>query len=92
MSVVNHFFLHKDNNLALFNESNDTNASNIKNIISNTPRPTKIPRELNCAGFQRINVKNTTMIIDCGVPIDYNSTYKAHSCTVGFELSYKKNQ
>ena len=57
MSVVNHFFLHKDNNLALFNESNDTNASNIKNIISNTPRPTKIPRELNCAGFQRINVK-----------------------------------
>ena len=32
------------------------------------------------------------MIIDCGVPIDYNSTYKAHSCTVGFELSYKKKR
>jgi len=92
MSVVNHFFLHKDNSLALFNESSDTSVSNIKNIISNTPRPTKIPRELNSAGFQRINAKDTVVIVDCGVPIDYNSTYKAHSSAVGFELSYKKKR
>ena len=92
MTVAYRFFLHKDNSLANFNTANNLNEKILKNIASEIPKLSKSPRELTSAGFQRIDTKNTTFIIDCGVPINYNATYKAHSCTTAFELSYKKNR
>ena len=92
MSVAYRFFLHKDNSLANFNRTNNVNQKKIKNVISEIPKPQKNPRELLESGFQRIDTKDTTLIIDCGVPKNYDATYKAHSCSTTFELSYKKNK
>ena len=92
MSVAYSFFLHKDNSLANFNGTNNLNQKEIKNIISEIPKPKKNPRELLESGFQRIDTKDTALIIDCGVPKNYAATYKAHSCSTTFELSYKKNR
>ena len=63
----------------------------MKNIISEIPKLLKKPRELSDSGFQRVDKKDTILIIDCGVPKNYHATYKAHSCSTTFELSYKKN-
>ena len=90
MSVVYRFFLHKDNSLANFNGSSSINKTIVNNLISEIPKPKKIPRELINSGFQRVDTKNTTLIVDCGVPKNYDATYKAHSCTTTFELSYNK--
>ena len=92
MSVVYHFFLHKDNSLANFNGTNNVNEKETKNIISEIPKLLKKPRELSDSGFQRVDKKDTILIIDCGVPKNYHATYKAHSCSTTFELSYKKNK
>ena len=92
MSVVNYFFLHKDNSLALFNQSTNVSSEFINEIISHIPKPKKIPRELSESGFQRVDTKDTVLILDCGVPQNYNATYKCHSCTGGFEISYKKKR
>ena len=91
MSVVNYFFLHKDN-LTLFNESGNVDSSFVCEIIDHIPKPKKIPRELSESGFQRIDTKDTVVIVDCGIPQNYNATYKAHSCTASFEISYKKKR
>jgi len=92
MSIAYRFFLHKDNSLANFNGSDDINYKILKDLTSEIPKPNKNPRELMYGGFQRIDTKNTTLILDCGVPKNYDATYKAHSCTASFELSYKKNK
>ena len=92
MSVVYRFFLHKDNSLANFNGSSSINKTIVNNLISEIPKPKKIPRELINSGFQRVDTKNTTLIVDCGVPKNYDATYKAHSCTTTFELSYNKKK
>ena len=92
MSVAYRFFLHKDNSLANFNGSDDINQKKIKNLTFEIPKPTKNLRELPYGGFQRIDTKDTTLILDCGVPKNYDATYKAHSCTTTFELSHKKNK
>jgi len=92
MSVAYRFFLHKDNSLANFNGSSDINYKILKDLASEIPKPNKNPRELIYGGFQRIDAKNTTLILDCGVPKNYDATYKAHSCTASFELSHKKNK
>jgi len=91
MSIATHFFLHKNNSIANFNGTDNINQKEIKNIISEIPKPIKSPRELTNSGFQRVDTKDTILIIDCGVPINYDATYKAHSCSTTFELSYKKN-
>ena len=91
MSVANYFFLHKDN-ATLFNESTNVSHSFISEIIDHIPKPKKILRELIHAGFQRIDIKDTVAIVDCGIPQNYNATYKAHSCTASFEISYKKKK
>ena len=92
MSVAYLFFLHKDNSLANFNGTDNVNQKEIKNVISEIPKLKKNPRELAESGFQRIDTKDTTLILDCGVPKNYDATYKAHSCSTTFELSYKKNK
>ena len=92
MSIAYRFFLHKDNSLADFNGSGDINYKILKDLTSEIPKPSKNPRELIYGGFQRVDTKNTTLILDCGVPKNYAATYKAHSCTTAFELSYKKNK
>ena len=92
MSVACLFFLHKDNSLANFNGTDNVNQKEIKNVISEIPKLKKNPRELAESGFQRIDTKDTTLILDCGVPKNYDATYKAHSCSTTFELSYKKNK
>ena len=92
MSVAYLFFLHKDNSLANFNGTDNVNQKEIKNLISEIPKLKKKPRELADSGFQRIDTKDTTLILDCGVPKNYDATYKAHSCSTTFELSYKKNK
>tara|TARA_B100000686_G_C16772576_1_gene966221 strand:+ start:673 stop:2274 length:1602 start_codon:yes stop_codon:yes gene_type:complete len=92
MSIAYRFFLHKDNSLANFNGSDDINYKILKDLTSEIPKTNKNPRELMYGGFQRIDTKNTTLILDCGVPKNYDATYKAHSCTASFELSYKKNK
>ena len=92
MSVAYLFFLHKDNSLANFNGTDNVNQKEIKNVISEIPKLKKNPRELSESGFQRIDTKDTTLILDCGVPKNYDATYKAHSCSTTFELSYKKNK
>ena len=92
MSVVYRFFLHKDNSLANFNGTNNFDEKELEKIISEIPKPQKSPRELNESGFQRIDSKNTTLLIDCGIPKNYDATYKAHSCTTTFELSHKKKK
>ena len=92
MSLVSYFFLHKDYSLALFNESSNVDISFIDEIISQIPKPKKIPRDLVDAGFQRINTKDTVVIVDCGIPKNFNATYKAHASTAGFEISYKKKK
>jgi len=91
MSSATRFFLHKNNSVANFNGTNNINQKEIKNIISEIPKPIKSPRELTDSGFQRVDSKDTILIIDCGVPKNYDATYKAHSCSTTFELSYKKN-
>ena len=91
MSVVNYFFLHKDN-LTLFNESGNVDSSFVSEIIDHIPKPKKIPRELSESGFQRIDTKDTVVIVDCGIPQNYNATYKTHAYTAGFEISYKKKR
>ncbi len=92
MSISYRFFLHKDNSLANFNGTEQINYKILNDLSKEIPKPSKNLRELNHAGFQRIDTKNTTLILDCGVPKNYNATYKAHSCTGSFELSYKKNK
>ena len=92
MSIAYRFFLHKDNSLANFNGFNNINQKEINNLITEIPKIRKNPRELNEGGFQRIETKDTTLIVDCGVPKNYDATYKAHSCTTTFELSHKKNK
>ena len=92
MSIAFRFFLHKDNSVANFNGTTNINQKEIKNIISVIPKPLKSTRELTNSGFQRVDTKDTILIIDCGVPINYDATYKAHSCSATFELSYKKNR
>ena len=92
MSIAFRFFLHKDNSVANFNGTTNINQKEIKNIISVIPKPLKSTRELTNSGFQRVDTKDTLLIIDCGVPINYDATYKAHSCSATFELSYKKNR
>ena len=92
MSVAYFFFLHKDNSLANFNGIDNVNQKELKNVIFEIPKLKKIPRELAESGFQRIDTKDTTLILDCGVPKNYDATYKAHSCSTTFELSYKKNK
>ena len=59
MSVVYHFFLHKDNSLANFNGTNNVNEKETKNIISEIPKLLKKPRELSDSGFQRVDKKDT---------------------------------
>ena len=92
MSIAYRFFLHKDNSLANFNAISNFEQREIKNVISEIPKPQKNPRELSEGGFQRIDTKDTRLLIDCGVPRNYDATYKAHSCSTTFELSYKKNK
>ena len=92
MSIAYHFFLHKDNSLANFNGIKNVNQKLLKNIIFEIPKPQKKIRELYDSGFQRVDTKDTILIVDCGVPKNYNATYKAHSCSTTFELSYKKNK
>ncbi|PPR37944.1 MAG: hypothetical protein CFH26_00406 [Alphaproteobacteria bacterium MarineAlpha6_Bin4] len=92
MSIAYRFFLHKDNSLANFNGANNIDEKEIKNIISEIPKPIKSPRELHEGGFQRVDVKDTILIADCGIPKNYDATYKAHSCSTAFELSYKKKK
>ena len=92
MSVACLFFLHKDNSLANFNGTDNVNQKEIKNLMAEIPKFKKNPRELTESGFQRVDTKDTTLIVDCGVPKNYNATYKAHSCSTTFELSYKKNK
>ena len=92
MSVAYRFFLHKDNSLANFNGINNVNQKELKNVIFEIPKLKKNPRELAESGFQRVDIKDTTLILDCGIPKNYDATYKAHSCSTTFELSYKKNK
>ena len=92
MCVVYRFFLLKDNSISNFNGTSNYNRNEIRNTISEIPKPSKVPRELTEAGFQRIDTKDTTLILDCGVPKNYDATYKAHSCTTTFELSYNKKK
>tara|TARA_Y100000590_G_scaffold72611_1_gene79826 strand:+ start:1683 stop:3278 length:1596 start_codon:yes stop_codon:yes gene_type:complete len=92
MCVVYRFFLLKDNSISNFNGTSNYNRNEIRNTISEIPKPSKVPRELTEAGFQRIDTKDTTLILDCGVPKNYDATYKAHSCTSSFELCHKKNK
>ena len=92
MSVACRFFLHKDISLANFNGADNVNQKEIKNLMAEIPKFKKNPRELTESGFQRVDTKDTTLIVDCGVPKNYNATYKAHSCSTTFELSYKKNK
>ena len=92
MSIAYRFFLHKDNSLANFNGTDQINYKILNDLSKEIPKPAKNLRELINAGFQRIDTKNTTLILDCGVPKNYNATYKAHSCTGSFEFSYKKNK
>ena len=92
MSVACRFFLHKDISLANFNGADNVNQKEIKNLMAEIPKFKKNPRELTESGFQRVDTKDTTLIVDCGVPKNYDATYKAHSCSNTFELSYKKNK
>jgi len=92
MSVACRFFLHKDISLANFNGTDNVNQKEVKNLIAEIPKFKKNPRELAESGFQRVDTKDTTLILDCGVPKNYDATYKAHSCSTTFELSYKKNK
>ena len=92
MSVACRFFLHKDISLANFNGADNVNQKEIKNLMAEIPKFKKNPRELTESGFQRVDTKDTTLIVDCGVPKNYDATYKAHSCSTTFELSYKKNK
>jgi len=92
MSVACRFFFHKDISLANFNGADNVNQKEIKNLMSEIPKFKKNPRELTESGFQRVDTQDTTLIVDCGVPKNYDATYKAHSCSTTFELSYKKNK
>ncbi len=92
MSVACRFFLHKDISLANFNGTDNVNQKEIRNLMAEIPKIKKNPRELTESGFQRVDTKDTTLIVDCGIPKNYNATYKAHSCSTTFELSYKKNK
>ncbi len=92
MSVACRFFLHKDISLANFNGTDNVNQKEIRNLMAEIPKFKKNPRELTESGFQRVDTKDTTLIVDCGIPKNYHATYKAHSCSTTFELSYKKNK
>jgi uncharacterized heparinase superfamily protein len=86
------FFRHGDGKLALFNGTNEDEASRIDQLLNRTDARGRTPLAAPDLGFQRLQAGRTLVIMDAGTPAPPAIDGDAHAGTLSFEMSHGKER
>lgn len=90
MAPVVRFFRHGDGGLALFNDTNEGDASGIDAVLAQADAAGKPPRSAPHTGYERLAQKRTLILVDVGSPAMIDA--HAHAGTLSFEMSIAKER
>jgi uncharacterized heparinase superfamily protein len=86
------FFRHGDGKLALFNGTNEDEASRIEQLLNRADVRGRTPGAAHHLGFQRLQAGRTLVIMDAGAPAPPAIDGDAHAGTLSFEMSHGKER
>jgi len=86
------FFRHGDNRFALFNGTNEDEATRIEQVLHRADAWGRPPAAAPHLGFQRLQAGRTLVIMDTGVPAPPAIDDDAHAGTLSFEMSHGKER
>ncbi len=86
-AVMLRFFRHQDGTLALFNGSGEGNADLIEAVLTIGQSGGKSIRRALFSGYERLEVGNTLVLVDVGVPPESEWCATAHAAPLAFEFS-----
>lgn len=92
MTPMLRFFRHGDGALALFNGSNEGEASMIEAVINQADSRGRPLKSAPHSGFERILIGRSLVIMDVGKPPPRGFDKAAHAGTLAFELSSGKDR
>jgi uncharacterized heparinase superfamily protein len=90
MAPIVRFFRHGDGGLALFNDTNEGDASAIDAVLAQADAAGKPPRAAPHTGFERLAQKRSLILVDVGSPAQIDA--HAHAGTLSFEMSVAKER
>ena len=81
------FFTHADCSIAQFNGGGCLDPQLLAVVLNVGGHSGKAPDNAALSGYQRMQAKNTTLIVDTGYPPDKNISHQAHAGCLSFEMS-----
>lgn len=81
------FFRHQDGDLALFNGSNSTPASELMSVLRYDETAGKPFKALPHMNYHRLSAEGTVLIVDTGHPFSAELSRGAHAGCLSFEMS-----
>jgi uncharacterized heparinase superfamily protein len=86
------FFRHNSGELALFNGATATLANEMLAVLRHDETSGQPYKVLRSSSFHRLSVKNTTVILDTGVPLTQGLSQTANAGCLSFEMSSGPNR
>ncbi len=90
MAGMLRLYMHGDGKLALFNDTLEGDETEINAVLDKTGGFLSVPAQAKDTGFQRLAMKDSIVIMDCGVPQTMHS--RTHFGTLSFEFSHLKDR
>ncbi len=81
------FFTHADGSIAHFNGGGCLDAQLLSAVLNAGGHSGKAPDNAAISGYQRIQAKHTTLIVDAGYPPEKSISHLAHAGCLSFEMS-----
>ena len=86
------FFRYNDKHLALFNGGQEGDVDCMDSVLRQAGVRGKTQNSLPCAGFERVSVGRTTLLMDCGAPPPWPYDAGAHAAPLAFEMVYGRQR
>ncbi len=92
MSPALKFFRYSDKHFALFNGTQEGQKSFIDCILGQTKARSKALQHLPCAGYERLSLGRSLLMVDCGKTPDAPYDRFSHASPLAFEMCYGKER
>ena len=92
MAPILSLLKHNDGKLPLFNSSKEEKRSIIEMILTRTNAPGGKIFSAKTFGFERMEAKKTSVILDVGNPSKKNASSSPHAGSLSFEMSHGKER
>lgn len=86
------FFLHGDKKFSLFNGAQEGNEDIIESALEQAGGRARALQSLPCAGYERLALGKSLVIMDTGRPPNYPYDTRAHAAPLSFEFSYGRER